>query len=65
MSALSGFVGLYRQILAEMSSHILIFEGFIMSPLDDIHVILGHIPYSKGSSGVSLQEIIGLATEIS
>ena len=48
----SGFVGLYKQILAEMSSHILIFECFITSLLDDIHVILGHIPYSLGSSSV-------------
>ena len=46
----SGFFGLYRQILIEMSSHILIFEGFIMSLLDDIHVIFGHIPYSSRSS---------------
>ena len=28
-----------------MSSHILIFGGFITSLLDDMHVILGHIPY--------------------
>ena len=37
-----------------MSSHILIFEGFITSLLDDIHVILGHIPYPPRSSGICL-----------
>ena len=50
---LSGSFGcacLYRQILAEMSSHILIFEGFITSLLDGIHVILGHNPYPPKSS---------------
>ena len=46
--------GLCRQILAKMSSHILIFGGFITSLLDDIHVILGHIPYLPGSSGICL-----------
>ena len=52
MSRSFGVIGLCRQILVEMSSHILIFEGLIMSLLDVIHVILGHIPYSSGSSGV-------------
>ena len=37
-----------------MSSHILIFRGFITSLLDDIHVILGHIPYLPESSGICL-----------
>ena len=37
-----------------MLSHILIFEGFITSLLDDIHVILGHIPYLPRSSGICL-----------
>ena len=37
-----------------MSSHILIFGGFITSLLDDIHVILGHIPYPLGSLGICL-----------
>ena len=37
-----------------MSSHILIFGGFITSLLDDIHVILGHIPYLPGSSKICL-----------
>ena len=37
-----------------MSSHILIFGGFITSLLDGIHVILGHIPYPLGSSGICL-----------
>ena len=37
-----------------MSSHILIFGGFITSLLDDIHVILGHIPYPPRSSGICL-----------
>ena len=50
----SGFVCLCRQILAEMSSHILIFGGFITSLLDGIQVILGHIPYCFGSSGIFL-----------
>ena len=36
-----------------MSSHILIFGGFT-SLLDDIHVILRHIPYPPGSSGICL-----------
>ena len=52
LSGSSGCVCLCRQILAEMSSHILIFGGFITSLLDGIHVILGHIPYSPGSSGI-------------
>ena len=43
-----------RQILVEMSSHILIFGGFITSLLDVIHVILGHNPYPLGSSGICL-----------
>ena len=37
-----------------MSSHILIFGGFITSLLDDKHVILGHIPYPPRSSGICL-----------
>ena len=37
-----------------MSSHILIFWGFITSLLDDIHVRLGHIPYPPRSSGICL-----------
>ena len=37
-----------------MSSHILIFWGFITSLLDDMHVILGHIPYPPRSSGICL-----------
>ena len=37
-----------------MSSHILTFGGFITSLLDDIHVILGHIPYPPRSSGIFL-----------
>ena len=37
-----------------MSSHILIFGCFITSLLDDIHVILGHIPYPLGSSEIFL-----------
>ena len=37
-----------------MSSHILIFGGFITSLLDDIHVILRHIPYPPGPSGICL-----------
>ena len=52
LSGSSGFVGLCRKIIVEMSSHILIFGGFITSLLDDIHVILRHFPYSPGSSGV-------------
>ena len=47
-------VCLFRQILAEMLSHILIFGGFITSLLNDIHVILGHNPYPPGSSGICL-----------
>ena len=49
-----GCVCLCRQILAEMSSYILIFGGFITSLLDDIHVILRHIPYPPRSSGICL-----------
>ena len=49
-----GCVGLCKQILIEMSSHILIFGGFITSLLDDMHVILGHIPYPPRSSGICL-----------
>ena len=37
-----------------MSSHILIFGGFITSLLDGIHVILGHIPYPPRSLGICL-----------
>ena len=47
-------VGLCRQILVEMSSLILIFGGFITSLLDDVHVILGHIPYPPRSIGICL-----------
>ena len=54
MSGSFGCVCLCRQILVEMSSHISIFGGFITSLLDDIHVILGHIPYSPRSSGICL-----------
>ena len=54
MSGSFGCVCLCRQILVEMSSHILIFGGFITSLLDDIHVILGHIPYPPRSSGICL-----------
>ena len=35
-----------------MLSHILIFGGFITSLLDDMHVILGHIPYPPRSVGI-------------
>ena len=49
-----GCVCLCRQILVEMLIHILIFGGFITSLLDDIHVILGHIPYPPRSSGIFL-----------
>ena len=52
LSGLFGFVGFCKQILAEMSSHILIFGGFITSLLNGIHVILRHIPYSSGSPSV-------------
>ena len=52
MSGSSRFVCLCRQILAEMSSHILIFRGFITSLLDGTHVILGHILYPPGSSEI-------------
>ena len=54
LSGSFGCVCLCRQILAEMSSHILIFGGFITSLLDGIHVILGHNPYPPGSSGICL-----------
>ena len=54
LSGSFGCVCLCRQILVEMSSHILIFRGFITSLLDDIHVILGHIPYPSRSSGICL-----------
>ena len=37
-----------------MLSHILIFGGFITSLLDDIHIILGHIPYPPRSSRICL-----------
>ena len=49
-----GFVCLCRHTLAEMSSHILIFGGFITSLLDGIHIILRHIPYPPGPSGICL-----------
>ena len=49
-----GCVGLCRQIPVEMSSLILIFGGFITSLLDDVHVILGHIPYPPRSTGICL-----------
>ena len=52
LSGSSGVVGLCRQILVEMLSHILIFWGFITSLLDVIHSILGHTPYMSRSSGV-------------
>ena len=54
MSGSFGHVCLCRQILVEMLSRILIFGGFITSLLDDIHVILGHIPYPLRSSGICL-----------
>ena len=54
LSGSFGCVCLCRQILDEMSSHILIFGGFVTSLLDDIHVILGHNPYPPGSSGICL-----------
>ena len=54
LSGSFGCVGLCRQILVEMSSHILIFGGFIISLLDDMHVILGHIPYPPRSAGICL-----------
>ena len=37
-----------------MLTHILIFGGFTTSLLDDIHVILRHIPYPPKSSGICL-----------
>ena len=37
-----------------MSSHILIFGGFITSLLDYMHVILGHIPYPSRLAGICL-----------
>ena len=54
LSGSFGCVCLCRQILAEMSSHFLIFGGFITSLLDDMHVILGHIPYPPRSAGICL-----------
>ena len=54
MSGSFGCVCLRRQILAEMSSHILIFWGFITSLMDGIYVILGHNSYPLGSSGICL-----------
>ena len=54
LSGSFGYVFLCRQILVEMSSHILIFRGFTTSLLDDIHVILGHNPYPPGSSRICL-----------
>ena len=54
LSGSFGCVCLCRQILVEMSSHILIFGGFITSLLADIHVILGHIPYLPRSSRICL-----------
>ena len=54
LSGSFGCVCLCRQILVEMSSHILIFGVFITSLLDDIHVRLGHIPYPPRSSGICL-----------
>ena len=54
MSGSFGCICLCKQILAEMSSHILIFRGFITSLLDGIHVILGHNPYPLGSLGICL-----------
>ena len=54
LSGSFGCVCLCRQILAEMSSDILIFGGFITSLVDGIHVILGHIPYPTGSSRICL-----------
>ena len=53
----SGFVSLCRQILAEMSNHILIFRGFITSLLDVMkppNIIPEHIPYPPGLSGICL-----------
>ena len=44
LSGSSGFVGLCRLILVEVSSHILIFGSFITSLLDGIHVILKAYP---------------------
>ena len=54
LSGSFGCVCLCRQILAEMSSHILIFGGFITSLLNGIHVILRHNPYPPGSLGICL-----------
>ena len=54
LSGSFGCVGLCRQILVEMSSLIFIFGGFITSLLDDVHVILGHIPYSPRSARICL-----------
>ena len=52
MSGSSGFCLILHIVLAKMLSHVLISWSFITSLLDDIHVILRHIPYSLGSSGV-------------
>ena len=54
LSGSFGCVCLCRQILAEMSSNILIFGGFITSLLDGIPIILGHNPYPPGSSRICL-----------
>ena len=54
LSGSFGCVGLCKQILVEMSSHILMFWGFITSLLDDIYVIFGHNPYPPGSSIICL-----------
>ena len=54
MSGSFGFVCLCKQILAEMSSHILIFRGCITSILDDVDVILRHILYPPRSLGICL-----------
>ena len=54
LSGSFGCVCLCRQILVEMSSHILKFRGFTTSLLDDIRVILGHNPYPPGSSRICL-----------
>ena len=54
LSGSFGCVCLCRQILVEMSSHILIFGGFTTSLLNDIHVILGNNPDLPRSSGICL-----------
>ena len=48
-----------------MLSHVLIGWGFITSLLDDIHVILWHIPYSPGSVGICLFVHVVLIERIS